>query len=88
MSDRTPARQSARDRWRQSETAMTVAGEVADLLFGRRLPQIDPKTRAEIMEATDEFIAALVEDYAPDDSYDCRADAMQAWRDRQEQEDR
>lgn len=65
MPERTEPRQSCRDPWRQSEAAMTIAGELASLLFAKRLPAIDPQSRAELMEWAETLVRDVVEDVAP-----------------------
>lgn len=83
MADRTPPSPEARDPWRQANAAQVIATEASNLLFERlSLTSLDPRTRAELMEAADTFVARLIEDHVPDD--DPRPDDLQAWRDQEE----
>lgn len=89
MPERTPPRASAHDPWRQSAAAMTMAGELASLVFGRRLVALDPRTRDAVLQWADAIVAEAVDEFAdppPEvEDYDRRADALQAWRDRQDE---
>ena len=90
LSDRAQPKASAHDVWRQSQAAMTMAGELADLVFGRRLVALDPLTRGAVLQWADDIVREAVEEFAdpaPDtEPYDPRTDALQAWRDRQERD--
>jgi len=62
----TMPRNSLRDTLRQADTAQAIAGELASLVFCRRLVNVDPQQRAVLMELAETCVTLTVEEFKLD----------------------
>lgn len=73
-----PVEDLRRNQWRQADHAQRIAEQLAFLCYDLRLPNLDPVTRAQLMQLAEDTVRTAVDEHALADVVPI--DAMQAWK--------